>query len=161
MPKYVTKYDIHFDMRSVCHKWCFLLTEILPVPLVASWEALFQEAKGPCWVASGPWAAFPLEGSEVGFLVVPSLENTNIFQTWVIWTKHSSHTERWLYRNGFPTPTYKRWGDSWRWNTRKRWCLTGATISISRGLLWTRESITVTKSLVRMLNIADLILMSI
>lgn len=56
----------------------------------------------------------------------------------------------------FQTPTYKGWGDSWRWDTRIRWCSTGATISISRGLLWTKESITVTTTvLIKMLSITD------
>lgn len=90
----------------------------------ASWVALFPGAWGPGWAASGPWVAFPLEGSEAGFLVAPSLENTQIhfykkIQIQYVndrgYNQRAAKTEKVVTLQqveAFQTPTYKGWGDS-------------------------------------------------
>jgi len=62
--------------------------------LGASWGALFPGAWAPCWVASDPWVAFPLEGSEAGFLVAPSLENTKINEELISMNTSKQQRER-------------------------------------------------------------------
>lgn len=151
-----------FKMKSDCHKQCLLLVLTCPMggaPIGGIMGGIIPGGMGAMLGGLWPMGGIPIGGKWGGIPGGPIFgKHKNKFEAWMSAnTTKQPQRERWHYSKGFPTPTYKGWGDSWRWYTRKRWCLTGATISISRGLLWTRESITVTTTaLIKMLHITDL-----